>query len=111
MTPVAAFGAAGIVAVAAGSLGWLTRGGVAAAFFVGGAVLTGSGVQGGMLLGLFFVSGSILTRRSQRSGFVTDDAKDGGSKRDAAQVAANGFWAAAGALAIPYAPVFWGGRP
>lgn len=51
---MAAFGAAGIVAVAAGSLGWLTRGGVAAAFFVGGAVLTGSGVQGGMLLGLFF---------------------------------------------------------
>lgn len=105
MIPVAAFGAAGIVAVAAGSLGWLTRGGVAAAFLVGGAVLTGSGVQGGMLLGLFFVSGSILTRQSQRSGFVTDDAKGGGSKRDAAQVAANGFWAAASALAIPYAPV------
>ncbi len=105
MTPVAAFGAAGIVAVVAGGLGWLTRGGVAAAFFVGGAVMTGSGVPGGMLLGLFFVSGSILTGRSRRSGFVTDDAKDGGSKRDAAQVAANGFWAAAGALAITYAPV------
>ena len=103
MTPLAAIAAAGTLAVAAQLLGWLTVGGAAVAVIVGSAVLAGSGAAGGLMLGLFVVSGSVLTRWSERSGFVADDAK--GSPRDAMQVAANGLWAALGALAIANAPV------
>ncbi|MEE8135004.1 MAG: DUF92 domain-containing protein [Gemmatimonadales bacterium] len=103
MTPLAAIAAAGTLAVAAQRLGWLTWGGTAMAVLVGSTVLTGGGAMGGIMLGLFVVSGSVLTRWSERSGFVTDDVK--GSTRDAMQVAANGLWAAVGALAISNAPV------
>jgi uncharacterized protein (TIGR00297 family) len=103
MTPLAAIAAAGALAVAAQLLGWLTRGGAVMAVIVGSAVLAGSGAAGGLMLGLFVVSGSALTRWSERSGLVADDGK--GSRRDAMQVAANGLWAALGALAIAKAPV------
>ena len=103
MTPLAAIAVAGSLAVAAQRLGWLTWGGAAVAVLVGAAVLAGSGVAGGAMLGLFVVSGSVLSRWSERSGLLADDGK--GSRRDGLQVAANGLWAAAGALAISTAPV------
>ena len=103
MTSLAAIGAAGILALAAGRLGWLSTGGVGVAFPVGAAVLWGGGVRGGIMLGVFVVSSSLLTKWSERSGYFTDDSK--GSRRDAAQVAANGFWVAAGAMLIPTHPV------
>jgi uncharacterized protein (TIGR00297 family) len=65
---------------------------------VGTAVLWGAGWPGGALLGLFFISGSVLSygRPVLRSRLRTG--------RTWRQVAANGGWAAAGALAIPAAP-------
>ena len=94
---------AGVVAAVGGRLGWLTPRGVLAAWMVGAAVLEGAGMRGGALMGLFFISGSLLTRWSERDGLYSIDAK--GSRRDGVQVAANGTWAAAGAIAIHAAPV------
>ncbi len=104
MTPLAAFAAAGIAAVAAERLGWLTKSGAGAGFLVGAAVLVGSDVPGGVMLALFLVSGSLLTKGSDRSRPHSGDAGTG--RRNGAQVAANGLWAGASALAIPYAPAF-----
>ena len=94
---------AGVIAAAGGRLGWLTPWGVLLASLVGAAVLEGAGMRGGVLMGLFFISGSLLTRWSERDGLHSIDAK--GSRRDGVQVAANGTWAAAGAIAIHAAPV------
>lgn len=102
MSLLAAAALAGLFATAGGLLGWLTRGGVITASLVGTAVLQGAGFGGGVMVALFFVSGSIMTKWSERSGLVPHDAK--GSRRDAAQVAANGAWAAVGALAIHASP-------
>ena len=94
---------AGVIIAVGGRLGWLTSRGMLAAWIVGAAVLEGAGMRGGALMGLFFVSGSLLTRWSERDGLHSIDAK--GSRRDGVQVAANGTWAAAGAIAIHAAPV------
>jgi uncharacterized protein (TIGR00297 family) len=104
MTPLAAFVAAGIAAVGAERLGWLTKGGAGAGFLMGAAVLVGSGVPGGVMLALFLVSGSFLTKWSDNSPPRSGYAGTGG--RNWAQVAANGLWAGVSALAIPHAPVF-----
>ncbi len=94
---------AGVIAAVGGRLGWHTPRGVLSASLVGAAVLEGAGMRGGALMGLFFMSGSLLTRWSERDGLHSIDAK--GSRRDEVQVAANGTWAAAGAIAIHAAPV------
>jgi uncharacterized protein (TIGR00297 family) len=104
MTLLAAFVAAGIAAVGAERLGWLTTGGAGAGFLVGAAVLVGSGVPGGVMLALFLVSGSLLTSGSDRARPHSGDARTG--RRNGAQVAANGLWAGVSALAVPHAPVF-----
>ena len=62
MTGLAAIAVAGSLAAAAQRLGWLTWGGAAVAVLVGATVLAGSGVAGGVMLGLFVVSGSVLSR-------------------------------------------------
>jgi uncharacterized protein (TIGR00297 family) len=109
MTPLAALVAAGIAAVAAERLGWLTAGGAGAGFLVGAAVLMGSGVPGGVMLALFLVSGSLLSKWSHGVRALSGD--PGMGRRDGAQVAANGLWAGASALAIPYAPALaWPAR-
>jgi uncharacterized protein (TIGR00297 family) len=65
---------------------------------IGAAVLWGAGWPGGALLGLFFLSGSVL---SYGRPVLAPRLRGGRTWR---QVAANGGWAAVGALAMPVAP-------
>lgn len=76
------------------NLRWLTADGAVAAALVGGLVFWGGGLRGFALLALFFVSGSLLTSFNQRRG----------AARNARQVLANGGWAAAGAVVVPWRP-------
>ncbi len=70
-------------------MNWLTRGGVAAAACVGGAVVWGLGWGGAIPLFAFLLSGSLLTRLGGASA----------GPRTARQVVANGGIAAVAALA------------
>lgn len=76
------------------NLRWLTADGAVAAVIVGALVFWGAGQGGFALLALFFVSGSLLTSLNQRRGAV----------RNARQVIANGGWATAGAVVVPWKP-------
>lgn len=76
------------------NLRWLTADGAVAAVIVGALVFWGAGLSAFALLALFFVSGSLLTSLNQRRGAV----------RNARQVIANGGWAAAGAVVVPWKP-------
>ena len=90
---------AGGLALIGRELGWLTFAGAIAAAAVGAAVFVGGGLVGAALLGLFFVSGSLLTRLSHRKrGRYRLDEQSGG--RRAAQVLANGSWAAIGGILL-----------
>ncbi|HEU4829633.1 MAG TPA: DUF92 domain-containing protein [Gemmatimonadales bacterium] len=86
---------AAVAALAAG-LRTLTPGGAAAATAVGTAILLAAGWAGGAALAAFFVSSSAVSRLEHRAHLLLDPK---GSRRDAAQVLANGGAAAAGALA------------
>ena len=97
MNPAGALAIAAGLAAGAAAAGWLTRGGALTAAVVGSAVLWGSVLRGGFLLALFFVSGSVLTyaRRGLRPTGLSARPSRGRVWR---QVAANGGWAAAGAV-------------
>ncbi len=82
--------------------GWLTADGTLAAGIVGGAVFSGSGPAGGLLLALFFVSGSVLSALNHRAGLGAPGSHQVG--RNARQVLANGLWAAFGAALVPWRP-------
>ena len=82
------------VAGSAAALRTLTPGGALAATIVGTAILHSSGWAGGAALFAFFVSSSLVSRLETRSHALLDPK---GSRRDAAQVLANGGAAAAGA--------------
>lgn len=99
MTPVAAFSAAGLLALAGWRVGWLTPGGAAAAGIVGGIIFWRAGFAGAVLLGTFFVSASILGEVNRRR-----EGKQNAPARDARQVLANGSWAAIGTLLLTAAP-------
>ncbi len=102
--PVAlAFGLAGLLAVAAWRLRWLTAEGAVAATAVGGTVLGFAGWQAGAALAVFFVSGSALTRVGRHRKTQPEHARGG---RDAGQVLGTGGVAAAAALAwgLPFLP-------
>jgi len=75
------------------TLRWLTADGAVAAVIVGALVFWGAGLQGLAVLTLFFVSGSLLTACNARPPL-----------RTARQVLANGGWAAAGAVMVPWRP-------
>lgn len=93
MTPALSALIAASVALGGWVAGWLTAGAAVAATAVGMSVLIGAGLPGLALLGMFFVSGSLLSARGRP-----------GSRRTVVQVAANGWTAALGGLAIPFAP-------
>jgi uncharacterized protein (TIGR00297 family) len=98
VTPWLALLVSALVALLGHGLGWLTRGGAAAAAVVGSCALAGAGLAGIGLLGLFFVSGSALSVWNRAPG-------DGVSaQRTARQVWANGWTAALGGLLAPVAP-------
>jgi uncharacterized protein (TIGR00297 family) len=86
------------VAAAVAALAWglrtLTGGGAFAAWVVGTVILAGVGWPGAAALLAFFVSSSLVSRLDPADGRL--DAK--GSRRDAAQVLANGGAAALAAL-------------
>lgn len=82
------------VAGSAAALRTLTPAGALAATAVGAAVLRSAGWAGGAALFAFFVSSSIVSRLEARTHALLDPK---GSRRDAAQVLANGGAAAAGA--------------
>jgi uncharacterized protein (TIGR00297 family) len=91
---------AGAVAALAWQLRTLTGPGALAAWLVGTAVLAGTGWPGGAALLAFFLSASLVSRLEPADPRL--DTK--GSRRDAAQVLANGGAAALGALVGPWAP-------
>ncbi|HEX6643361.1 MAG TPA: DUF92 domain-containing protein [Gemmatimonadales bacterium] len=78
------------------AFGALTRSGGVAAVLVGTLVLLGAGWSGAAALLAFFVSSSLVSRLERRSRSLLDPK---GSRRDAAQVLANGGAAAVGAAA------------
>jgi uncharacterized protein (TIGR00297 family) len=80
-------------ALAALSARALTPGGALAAWPIGALVLLGGGWPGAAALGAFFVSASAVSRLAPE---LSREAK--GSRRDARQVVANGWAAAAGGL-------------
>jgi len=96
LTGLACAAVAALLAAVGGALGWLSKMGVAAAALVGAAVFCWGGPPGIATLTLFFVSGSLLTRWNAARGIRTDPAR--GHRRTAAQVLANGGWAAVGAF-------------
>lgn len=98
MTPAAAIALAGVLAVAALAVGWLTAGGALIATAVGAVVLAGGGLDAGALLLLFFASGSVLTYTTRRAGAALVPRERRG--RHAWQVVANAGWAALGAVLI-----------
>jgi uncharacterized protein (TIGR00297 family) len=91
---------AGAVAALAWRLRTLTGAGALAAWLVGTAVLAGTGWPGGAALLAFFLSATLVSRLDPADPLL--DVK--GSRRDAAQVLANGGAAALGALLGPWAP-------
>jgi len=93
---------AAAVAWAGYRAGALTAGGARAAALVGAVVLAGTSWAGGLLLGLFFVSSSGLSRWAERRAPSPLDLK--GTRRDAAQVMANGGAAMAGGVLALAAP-------
>lgn len=102
------------------TLRWLTADGAVAAVIVGALVFWGAGASGVALLALFFVSGSLLTewnerqRREKRQKRQCNRRNEAEAPlppppllpplRNARQVLANGGWAAAGALVVPWRP-------
>jgi uncharacterized protein (TIGR00297 family) len=91
---------AGAVAALAWRLRTLTGSGALAAWLVGTVILAGTGWPGAAALLTFFLSASLVSRLDPADSLL--DAK--GSRRDAAQVFANGGAAALGALVAPWAP-------
>jgi uncharacterized protein (TIGR00297 family) len=91
---------AGAVAALAWRLHTLTGAGALAAWAVGTAILAGTGWPGAAALLAFFLSASLVSRLDPADPRL--DAK--GSRRDAAQVLANGGAATLGALAGRWAP-------
>ena len=94
MTPTLAFLLATAISLAAFLLRALTAGGAFAAIIVGTAIGAGAGWPGLTMLGVFFVGSNLISRLAPDTG-ATLDTK--GSRRDWAQVVANGGAAAAGA--------------
>lgn len=91
------------------NLRWLTADGAVAAVVVGGLVFWGAGLRGVALLALFFVSGSLLTAWNQQRPEGPQRPQRGSTLapaplRNARQVLANGGWAAAGAVMVPWKP-------
>ncbi len=86
------------------SLRWLTADGALAAAAVGGLVCWGAGLPGLALLAVFFVSGSLLTSFNAARGPGSGGPEVRAAARNARQVLANGGWAAAGAMVVPWKP-------
>jgi len=101
MPLILALGIAGAVAAAGVWLQALTRSGALAASLVGTAILWLLGSPGAAALGAFFAGASAVSRLAPDPGH-TLDAK--GTRRDAAQVIANGGAAALGALVELFQP-------
>lgn len=93
MSPIAAFAAASVIAVLAWRGRALTHTGAAAAWLVGGLLLTAAGWPAAAILLVFFVGSSLVGRLIGRPTAL--DAK--GETRDARQVLANGGFATVGA--------------
>jgi uncharacterized protein (TIGR00297 family) len=102
VTFAAALLAAGGVAVLGYAAGWLTRDGAIAAAIVGGLILASAGLAGITLLAFFFLSGSVLTYVGRYG--LPGSAERPRRGRTWRQVAANGGWAAMGALLVPGEP-------
>ncbi len=101
------FSAAFSAAIAA--LGWraraLTGAGALAASGVGTAILWRTGWPGLAALGAFFAGSSLISRLAPDPAADRFDAK--GSRRDPAQVLANGGAATLAALLLPMEPALW----
>ncbi len=92
MTTQLAFGAlfAGLVAAAAWRLRLLSRLGAVAAFFLGWVVFGLGGWTWTIVLMAFFISSSLLSRLFKQKKISAERVAAKGSRRDAAQVLANG---------------------
>ncbi len=93
MNVAVAAAAAGVLALAARAVRWLTLHGTVAAWLVGTAVFAGGDLTGAALLALFFVSGSLFTFLGRP---LPTEAQPAGG-RTGRQVVANGIWPAVGA--------------
>lgn len=89
----------GVVSIAANFLGFLSFSGAAAAFFTGIFIALGFGINGLVLLGIFFLTSSLLSKYKQKRKIFLGELHEKGSRRDWAQVAANGGLAALAGLA------------
>ncbi|MEW6505612.1 MAG: YbhB/YbcL family Raf kinase inhibitor-like protein [Chloroflexota bacterium] len=104
------FGLALVISLAAYALRSLSRSGALAATLLGTAVFGLGGLPWAVLLLGFFISSSLLSRLFRRRKQSVEEKFSKGSRRDAAQVAANG--GIAGLLALiqvifPASPVPW----
>lgn len=84
------FGLAVIISLAAYGVGSLSRSGALAATLLGSAVFGLGGLPWAVLLLGFFISSSLLSRLFRRRKQSVEEKFSKGSRRDAAQVAANG---------------------
>lgn len=87
-------GLAVIVALLAYRAGSLDRGGALAAVVVGGLTFGLGGVGAALMLLTFFITSSLVSRLGQRRKWATGERFAKGSRRDVAQVSANGALAA-----------------
>lgn len=104
------FGLALIISLAAYAVRSLSRSGALAATLLGTAVFGLGGLPWAALLLGFFISSSLLSRLFRRRKQSVEEKFSKGSRRDAAQVAANG--GIAGLLAVvqaafPHSPLPW----
>lgn len=104
------FGLALIISIAAYAVRSLSRSGALAATLLGTAVFGLGGLPWAALLLGFFISSSLLSRLFRRRKQSVEEKFSKGSRRDAAQVAANGGLAgllAVAQAAFPHSPLPW----
>lgn len=82
----------------------LTKSGSLAAFFIGITVSIGFGLKGLLLLGFFFITSSLWSKFKRRKKLSIEHRHEKGSRRDWAQVVANGGSAAIFCLLYTVSP-------